>query len=101
MPSIKNKNFSRTFLFSLLSSSLISPVFANDIYWYGYSWGGMFGACTSYKFNQISKRDAKLNVESFLSIAKENINDRELYLQLKNLQTESPFVDDCESLISY
>ena len=36
--------FFKTFLFSLLSSSLITPVFANpssnDLYWYGYSWGG-------------------------------------------------------------
>ena len=91
----------RLFLFTLVSSSFITPVLANDVYWYGYSWGGMFGACTAYKFNQMSKKDAKLNVKSFLSIGKEKINDRELYTQLKNLQTESPFIDDCKSLISY
>ena len=91
----------RLFLFTLVSSSFITPVLANDVYWYGYSWGGMFGACTAYKFNQMSKKDAKLNVKSFLSIGKEKINDRELYTQLKNLQTESPFIDDCRSLISY
>tara|TARA_B100000945_G_scaffold235619_1_gene191698 strand:+ start:458 stop:760 length:303 start_codon:yes stop_codon:yes gene_type:complete len=96
-----NKIPTRLFLFSLVSSSFINPVLANDFYWYGFSWGGMFGACTAYKYNQISKQDAKLHVESFLSIGKENIKDRELYLQLKNLQTESPFVDDCKSLISY
>ena len=91
----------RLFLFPLVSSSFITPVLANDVYWYGYSWGGMFGACIAYKFNQISQKDAKLNVKTFLSLGKENINDRELYTQLKNLQTESPFIDDCKSLISY
>ena len=95
------KNPTRLFLFSLVSSSFMNPVLANDVYWYGYSWGGMFGACSAYKYNQMSKQDAQINVESFLSIGKENINDRELYLQLKKLQTESPFVDDCKSLISY
>ena len=96
----KNK-IARLFPFSLVSSLFITPVLANDVYWYGYSWGGMFGACSAYKYNQMSKKDAKLNVKSFLSIGKENINDRELYKQLKNLQKESPFIDDCKSLISY
>ena len=45
----------RLFLFPLVSSSFITPVLANDVYWYGYSWGGMFGACTAYKYNQMSK----------------------------------------------
>ena len=98
---LTKKKLTRLFLFSLVSSSFINPVLANDAYWYGYSWGGMFGACSAYKFNQMSKNDAKLNVKNFLSIGKENINDRELYTQLKNLQTESPFIDDCKSLISY
>ena len=98
---LAKKKITRLFLFSLVSSSLITPVLANDAYWYGYSWGGMFGACSAYKYNQMSKNDAKLNVKNFLSIGKENINDRELYTQLKNLQTESPFIDDCKSLISY
>ena len=98
---LAKKKITRLFLFSLVSSSLITPVLANDAYWYGYSWGGMFGACSAYKYNQMSKKDAKLNVKSFLRIGKDNINDRELYTQLKNLQTESPFIDDCKSLISY
>ena len=91
----------RLFLFSLVSSSFITPVFASDVYWYGYSWGGMFGACTAYKYNQMSNKDAKFFVKSFLNIGKGKINDRELYKKLKNLQTESPFIDDCKSLISY
>ena len=98
---LAKKKITRLFLFSLVSSSFITPVLANDVYWYGYSWGGMFGACSAYKYNQISKNDAKFIVKSFLSIGKENINDRELYTRLKNLQTESPFIDDCKSLISY
>ena len=56
---------------------------ANDIYWYGYSWGGMYGACTAYKYNQMSKADAKVMVESFLEIAMENINERDLFVTLK------------------
>ena len=98
---LTKKKFTKFFLFSLVSSSFITPVLANDVYWYGYSWGGMFGACSAYKYNQMSKKDAKFIVESFLSIGKGKINDRELYTQLKNLQTESPFIDDCKSLISY
>ena len=98
---LTKKKITRLFLFSLVSSSFITPVLANDVYWYGYSWGGMFGACSAYKFNQMSKNDAKLNVKEFLGIGKEYINDPELYTQLKNLQTQSPFIDDCKSLISY
>ena len=98
---LTKKKLTRLFSFSLVCSSFITPVLANDVYWYGYSWGGMFGACSAYKYNQMSKIDAKLHVESFLSIGKDNINDRELYRQLKKLQTESPFIDDCKSLISY
>ena len=97
----KNKYFIKITLFSLVSCSLITPVMANDVYWYGYSWGGMFGACSAYKYNQMSKKDAKYMVKSFLSIGKEKINDRNTYLKLKNLQTESPFKDNCKSLRSY
>ena len=62
---------------------------------------GMYGACTAYKYNQMSKADAKVMVESFLEIARENINERDLFVTLKNLQNVSPFIDDCKSLISY
>ena len=45
----------------------MTPVFANpssnDVYWYGYSWGGMHGACLAYKFNQMSKKDAKQSIQ--------------------------------------
>tara|TARA_B100000902_G_scaffold351733_1_gene361914 strand:+ start:212 stop:526 length:315 start_codon:yes stop_codon:yes gene_type:complete len=99
--SIKNKNFTKTFLFSLISCALINPVMANDAYWYGYSWGGMFAACSAYKYNQMSKNDAKFMVKTFLGIGKDNLNDRDTYLKLKNLQTLSPFIDDCSNLISY
>lgn len=97
----QNKNFTKIFLFSLVSGAFITPVMSNDIYWYGYSWGGMYGACSAYKYNQMSKKDAKFIVKSFLEIGKESINDRNTYLKLKNLQTQSPFIDDCKSLISY
>tara|TARA_Y100000994_G_C15452734_1_gene343320 strand:+ start:169 stop:480 length:312 start_codon:yes stop_codon:yes gene_type:complete len=98
---LTKKKLTRLFLFSLISSSFITPVLANDNYWFGFSWGGMYGACSAYKYNEMSKKDAKSQVASFLNLGKENINDREIYTELKNLQTKSPFIDDCKSLISY
>ena len=100
MLTIKNKNFTKVFLFSLISGSLSTPVMANDIYWYGFSWGGMSAACSAYQYNQMSKEDAKSLVKMFLNIGKERINNRDTYLELKNLQNKGPFIDDCWSLIS-
>ena len=94
--------FFKTFLFSLLSSSLITPVFANpssnDIYWYGYSWGGMHGACLAYKFNQMSKKDAKQSVNISLNNGKKNIKDRQIFKNLKKLQAQV-FAEDCKGLM--
>ena len=101
MLTIKNKNFTKVFLFSLISGSLSTPVMANDIYWYGWSWGGMSAACSAYQYNQISKEYAKSLVKMFLNIGEKNINNRDTYLELKNLQTKSPFKDNCKSLRSY
>ena len=101
MLAIKNKNFTKIFLFSLISGSLSTPVMADDIYWYGFSWGGMSAACSAYQYNQMSKEDAKSLVKMFLNIGENNINDRDTYLELKSLQTKSPFKDDCKSLRSY
>ncbi len=101
MLTIKYKNFTKVFLFSLISGSLSTPVMADDIYWYGFSWGGMSAACSAYQYNQMSKEDAKSLVKMFLDIGEEKINDRASYLELKNLQTKSPFKDDCKSLRSY
>ena len=103
MVTIKNNNFTKVFLFSLISGSLSTPVMANDIdiYWYGFSWGGMSAACSAYQYNQMSKEDAKSLVKMFLTIGNTEINDRDTYLKLKNLQTKSPFKDDCKSLRSY
>ncbi len=96
------KKFSKTFLFSLLSSSLITPVFANpssnDLYWYGYSWGGMFKMCSLYKFNQISKKDAKQEVNISLNNGKRNIEDPKLFKSLKELQAQS-FAEHCKDLM--
>ena len=101
MLTIKNKNFIKVFLFSLISGSLSTPVMANDIYWYGWSWGGISAACSAYQYNQMSKEDAKSLVKMFLNIGDEHINDRNTYLELKNLQTKSAFKDECKSLRSY
>ena len=95
-------NFSlKGLFFTLVGWSLINPVMAQDVYWYGFSWGGMSAVCAAYKYDQMSRRDAKSMVESFLEMGRENINNRDLYLKLKNLQTQSPFIDGCENLISY
>ena len=61
----------------------------------------MSAACSAYQYSQISKEDAKSLVKMFLNIGEININDRDTYLELKNLQTKSPFKDDCKSLRSY
>ena len=74
---------------------------ANDSYWYGYSWGGMTASCSAYQYNQMSEEDAKFLVKTFLEVGEEMINDRNTFLRLKNLQTQSPFKDDCKNLISY
>ena len=96
------KNFSKTFLYTLLSSSLITPAFANpssnDVYWYGYSWGGMYGACLAYKFNQMSKKDANQSVKIFLSKGKKNIKDGQVFKNLKKLQSQV-FPEDCKGLM--
>ena len=101
MLTIKNKNFTKILLFYLISGSLSTPVMANDIYWYGFSWGGMSAACSAYQYNQMSKEDAKSLVKMFLNIGDTNINDRNTYLELKNLQTKSAFKDECKSLRSF
>ena len=101
MLTIKKNNFTKIFLFSLLSGSLSTPVMANDTYWYGYSWGGMSAACSAYKYDLMSKEDAKFLVKSFLEIGEEAIKDRNTYLNLMDLQTQSPFKDNCKSLRSY
>ena len=96
------KSFSNTFLFTLLSSSLITPVFANpsseDAYWYGYSWGGMHAACLAYKFNQMSKKDAKQTVNISLKVGKKHIKDDQVFKSLKKLQAQV-FPEDCKGLM--
>ena len=101
MLTIKNNNFTKIFLFYLVSGTLSTPVMADDTYWFGYSWGGMSAACSAYQYNQMSKEDAKSLVKMFLNIGDEHINDRDTFLELKNLQTKSPFNDDCKSLRSH
>ena len=96
------KKFSKIFLFSLLSSSIITPVFANqsnnDIYWYGYSWGAMFKVCSLYKYDQISKKDAKQEVNISLNIGKRYIKNPKLFKALKGLQAET-FPKHCKDLM--
>jgi len=41
--------------------------------------------CSLYKFNQISKKFAKQEVNISLNNAKENIKDRQLFINLKEL----------------
>ena len=98
---ITNKSFTRIFLFSLINSSLITPAMANDQYWFGYTWGGMSAACTAYKFDMMTQKNARFLVERFLVVGKKRINDHNIYLGLKDLQKKEPFIDDCKTLISY
>ena len=97
-----SKKFSKTFLFSLLSSSLITPVFANtsnnDFFWYGYSWGGMAKICSLYKFNKMSKNDAKREVNISLNNGKRYIKNPKLFKALKESQAEG-FAKHCEDLM--
>ena len=86
--------------FSLINISLITPAMANDQYWFGFSWGGMSGACTAYKFDMMTQKNAQNMVERFLVLGKQKIQDRNTYLELKNLQKKGIFIDDCWTLIS-
>ena len=95
-----NKVSGIIFLFSLINSSLINPAMANDQYWFGFSWGGMSGACTAYKFDMMNQKNAQNMVERFLVLGKQKIQDRNTYLELKNLQKKGLFIDDCWTLIS-
>ena len=87
-------------MFSIINSSLITPAMASDQYWFGFSWGGMSGACTAYKFDMMTQKNAQYIVERFLVLGKQKIQDRNTYLALKNLQKKEPFIDDCWTLIS-
>ena len=87
-------------MFSLINSSLITPAMANDQYWFGFSWGGMSGACTAYKFDMMTQKNAQNMVKRFLVLGKQKIQDRNTYLELKNLQKKGLFIDDCWTLIS-
>ena len=97
-----SKKFSKTFLFSLLSSSLITPVFANtsnnDFFWYGYSFGGMTKVCSLYKSNKMSKKDAKQEVNISLNNGKRYIKNPKLFKALKESQAEG-FAKHCEDLM--
>ena len=66
MLTIINNNFTKIFLFYLVSGTLSTPVMADDTYWFGYSWGGMSAACNAYQYNQMSEEDAKFFVKTFL-----------------------------------
>ena len=43
-----------------------------NIYWYGYTWGGIFTTCASYKANFMAPNDAKYMIESMVEVAKKN-----------------------------
>ena len=83
---------------TLFTISLTTQAIANQQYSYGFSWGGMYAACSAYQFNQMSKSDAKRMVKLFFNLAKEDLN-RELLTRLKNNQYKKPFIDGCKDLI--
>ena len=96
---IRNYILVKGILIAIISSSFISPTLANQQYKYGFSWGGMYGACSAYKYNRMSKRDAKHMVKLFLQVGEQDL-DRYLLTKLKNLQYKEPFIDGCEELIA-
>ena len=95
---IKECFIAKGILIALFSSSLTTQAIANQQYSYGFSWGGMYAACSAYQFNQMSKSDAKRMVKLFFNLAKEDLN-RELLTRLKNNQYKKPFIDGCKDLI--
>ena len=84
---------------TLFAISLTTQAKANQQYSYGFSWGGMYAACSAYEYNQMSKSDAKKMVKLFFNLAKEDL-DRELLTRLRNNQYKKPFIDGCEELIT-
>ncbi len=95
-------SFSKMFLFSLLSSSLITPAFANpsanDVYHYGYSWGGMYRTCLTYKIGGVSKTKAKQEIAIAFKYAKKHIEDRQIFRNLKNASAKV-FSQECKDLL--
>ena len=84
---------------TLFTISLTTQAIANQQYSYGFSWGGMYAACSAYQFNQMSKSDAKRMVNLFFKLAKEDL-DAKLLTRLKNNQYKKPFIDYCKELIT-
>ena len=84
---------------ALFTISFTTQAIANQQYNYGFSWGGMYAACSAYQFNQMTKTDAKRMVNLFFKLAKEDL-DTELLTRLKNNQYKKPFIDYCKELIT-
>ena len=99
-------NFCKTrnlFLFLLLSLSFDSHVIAmsykeENIYWYGYTWGGIFTTCASYKANLMATNDAKYMIESMVEVAKEKIKDVTTYESLMDMKYSDVF-QECRHLM--
>ena len=93
----------KPFLFLLLSLSFNSHAFAMtneqlNIYWYGYTWGGIFTTCQSYKENLIARNDAKYMIASMIEVAKEKIKDVNTYEALMEMK-ESDHFQGCRHLM--
>ena len=54
----------------------------NNIYWYGFSWGGIMATCMHYDNNRIQNKEAKNSIEMMKGVAKKRINDTQLYEEL-------------------
>mgnify|MGYP001261179249 CR=1 FL=1 len=79
-----------SFLVLLFSLSFNSYAIAmnnqeNNIYWYGFSWGGMMATCMYYDSNLIAKKEAKDSISMMLDVAKEEITDVAYYDKLIQL----------------
>ena len=60
----------KIFLFSLISGSLSTPVMADDIYWYGFSWGG-FESLAILQEIKSTKKDEYLKGRQFYRFNKD------------------------------
>ena len=71
----------------------------NDMYQYGYSWGGMSSSCLGYYVVGFPKKESKMIFKSYYEASK-NFENREIYNMLtKNMyEKDKPMYKNCRDL---
>ena len=91
-------------LMSIFSLTLTSPAILaserDDIYWYGYTWGGMYSACLAYQFGDMSKEVAKQYIQMSYDNGEEVIKNKNIFYKLKALQEEGESFKNCRDIIA-